>query len=62
MPEMTDRERAAELLWQRDEARAKLVRVQNDNERLELELAYCKEALRAEIERANAAERAAQRR
>jgi hypothetical protein len=62
MDEMTDRERAAEYYWQLAEARAKVVRLTDENKRLERLLAYANEALKGEVERANAAERAALRR
>jgi hypothetical protein len=62
MNEMTDSERAADLLWERDSARAENVKLRARVEELERVLAYQDAALRAEIERANAAERAAQRR
>jgi hypothetical protein len=55
MDDMTDRERAAELLWQRDEARAKVVRLERELEHTKMLLSRAEEAIRAEYERANAA-------
>lgn len=49
--EQTDIERAAELLWQRDQARAELAKTKARNEELERLLDYANEALKAEIER-----------
>ena len=44
----------AELLWERDVARAKLEPLQRENEQLRMLLGYAQAAIKAEYNRANA--------